>query len=160
MDDVLVYAEFEPPHDQVVALLHHLDGLDGTPVSALLHHRPERTTPLMDEMTGARGLLPQAAVAEIDAERRWELAAARRRLSHLVGVLRAAGHPAHGELLSGPIPKVLIQEVRAREPERLFLVTSRHRLAHWARHDLERRLRAVTPAEVVAVLPTDHLHPS
>jgi hypothetical protein len=160
MDDVLVFAEFEPPHDQMAALLHHLQGHDGTPVTALMHHRFGRTTPLMDEVAGARGLFPQVAVNEIDTEHRWELADAQRHLSHLVGLIRSAGHPTHGELLHGPIPKVLIREVRAREPGTLLLVTSRHRLAHLTRHDLERRLRAVTTAEVVAVLPVDHLHPS
>jgi hypothetical protein len=153
MDDVMVYAEYEPHHDQLVALLGHLESLDGTPVTALLHLRHDRMVPLMDEIAGAHGLSAKVAVDEIDTERRWEQADARRHLSHIVGLLRAAGHPTHGELLTGPALKVLVQEVRARHPRLVLLVTSRHRLAHWARHDLEHRIRAVTDAEVVAVLP-------
>ncbi len=160
MDAVMVFAEHEPHHDQLVALLDHLDGLDVASVTVLLHHRSGRTGPLMNEIAGAHGLSARAAVHEVDTERRWEQADARRHLSHVVGLLRAAGHHTHGELLTGPVPKVLVQEVRARRPDRVLLVTSGHRLAHWAHHDLERRIHAVTGAEVVAVLPTKHLHPS
>ncbi len=158
MNDVLVFVEYEPHHDQLVALLDHLDGLTGKPVVALLHRRHVRTAPLMGEIAGARGLPARSAVGEIDTESRWEHADARRHLSHVVGVLRAAGHRTHGEVLTGPVPKVLVQEVRDRRPDVVLLVTSSHRVAHWAHHDLERRVRAVTGAEVVAVLPPKHAH--
>jgi hypothetical protein len=153
MSGVMVFAEYEPHHNQLIALLARMESLDGTPVTALLHHRHARTGALMDEIAAAHGLSAKSAVGEINTEHRWEQADAQHHLSHLVGLLRAAGHPTHGELLTGSVPKVLVREVRARRPRLVLLVTSRHDLAHWARHDLERRIRAATDAEVLGILP-------
>lgn len=155
---MIVFVEHEPTHAQMQLLLGELDGVRGQPILVLWHLRPGRSAALMDEVAAARGLGVRSAITEIRAEHDEELAAARRHLSHVVGVLRAGGHPTHGELFSGPMPRSLVREIRSRKATQVLVVTSNHRLSHLAHHDLEHHLRKVTRAEVTAVVSDRHPH--
>lgn len=158
MDDILILAEHEPTPSQVEQVLDHLEAERGKTVTALLHHHPPRTPALMDGIAGAHGLPAQAVVREMHAEHAWDMADARRRLSHVVGLLRAAGHPAYGELVAGPLIRVLVHEVRDRGPEVVMLLTNHRRLARMAHLDLERRLRHHSSARVEVVMDVRHPH--
>jgi hypothetical protein len=151
MPDALLYAEHAPTRHQLVATLQHLHDLRVSVVTALVRLHASRSTRLMDEVAGARGLPAQRMVEEIHAVRDHELSEAQVQLSHIVGILRAAGHRAHGDLLIGPVARTLAQEAMEREPDAVLLLTGHHRMAHWLHRDLERRLKHHTTAPVLAV---------
>jgi hypothetical protein len=156
MDRVLLFAERKPTGDQVSQVLHHLEDLPGRAVTALLPLVSTRPSVLMGEMAGAHGLPAQRMMGGIHATRSGEVAEVRAHLSHLVGMLRGAGHRTHGELLLGPVVSALVREVHVREPETVLLVTRGHRIARWLHHDLERRLRHHTDVQVVTVAARTH----
>jgi hypothetical protein len=153
MDEVLLFVEHDPSHDDVLQVLRRLDEAPPHPVTAMVHVRVDRATALSDEVAGGRGLAARSMVGELRAEHDWEVERRRHVLTHVVGILRAAGHRAHGELLAGPLPRVLVREVLDRTPALVVLVTDRHRLAHRLHRDLERRLRHLHAGPVVALVP-------
>jgi hypothetical protein len=146
--DVLVFAEREPTQGQVAQVLEQLKGLQGDVVTALIHHRPRSPEALVNE-SGTHSLSLPTPAARIPAQR--APSEAQQHLSDVIGAFRAAGHDTRGELVEGSVPRLLAQQVRERSPEAVILLTSRHRLAHLARRDLEHRLRRQTSVPVVAV---------
>lgn len=153
--EVLVFAEREPTPAQVAQALDQLKGLRDDVVTTLIHHRPSRPAALVDE-SGAHSLSLPRPAARIPAQR--TPSDAERHLSDVVGAFRAAGHDTRGELVEGSVPGLLAAQVRERSPEAVILLTSRHRLAHLARRDLERRLRRQTSVPVIAMTGGRALH--
>lgn len=155
--EVMLFAEHEPSQRQLAQVVDQLKGLHGDVVTALLHYRPSGPPGLADE-TGSHSLSLPSPSVRIPAQRRSP--AAERHLSYVVGALRAAGHETNGELVMGPVPRVLLTQVRERRPEAVILLTGRHRLAHLAHRDLERRLRHHTDASVMTVFDAERLQPA
>ena len=152
--EVLVFAERRPSQGQLARVLDQLSGLHDDVVTALLYHRPS-TTPALSDEAGSHSLTLPASPVVIPAQR--SAPEAEQHLDQVVGALRAAGHAATGELVAGSMSRMLLAQVRERRPEAVILLTDRHRLAHLARVDLERRLRHRTDARVVTVV--DHESP-
>ena len=154
--EVLVFAERRPTRGQLAQLLDQLSGLHDDVVTAVLHHRPA-TTPALSDEAGSHSLTLPASPAMIPAQR--TPPEAEQHLDQVVGALRAAGHETTGELVAGSMSRVLLAQVRERRPQAVFLLTDRHRLAHLAHVDLERRLRHRTDARVVTVVDHESLQP-
>jgi hypothetical protein len=151
MDRVLLFAERKPTRHQMLRVLHHLEDLPGRAVTATIPLSSTRPSVLMDEMAGAHGLPAQRMMGGIHAARSGKVTEARTHLSHLVRMLRLAGHRTHGQLLLGPVSRALVHEVHVLEPEAVLLVTKGHRITHWMHHDLERRLQHHTGVRVLTV---------
>lgn len=145
---VLVFAEHQPSRGQVEQVLEQLRSLQDDVVTALVHHRPQRLGALVNE-SGSHSLSLPMPDVRMPAQR--APSEAEQHLSEVVDALQAAGHDTSGELVEGSLPKVLAEQVRERRPEAVILVTSRHRLAHLAHRDVERRLRKQTSVPVIAV---------
>ena len=154
--EVLVFAERRPSLGQLAQVLDQLSGLHDDVVTALLHHRPA-TTPALSDEAGSHSLTLPASPAVIPAQR--TPPEAEQHLDQVVGALRAAGHATTGELVAGSMSRVLLAQVRERRPQAVILLTGRHRLAHLAHVDLERRLRHRTGARVVTVVDNESLQP-
>lgn len=148
VQSVLVFAERQPSRSQVEQVLDQLKVLQGDVVTALFHHRPDRLGALVNE-SGSHSLSLPMPDVRMPAQR--APSEAEQHLSEVVGALQAAGHDTSGELVAGAVPKVLAEQVRERRPEAVILLTSRHRLAHLAHRDVERRLRKETSVPVIAV---------
>lgn len=152
--DVLVFAEHQPSQSQLAQVLEQLKGLHDDVVTALMLNRSSSSR--MVREPGRRRVLP-ASTARIQAQRTPPVT--EQQLLDVVEALRAAGHQASGELVAGSVPRVLLAHVRQHRPEAVILMTDRHRLAHLARRDLERRLRHHTDARVVTVVDGEPLQP-
>jgi hypothetical protein len=146
--DVLVFAEHRPTPRQLEQVLEQLQDLRDDVVTALMHHRPVATSEVVDHGGRPSVSLPSPG-ARIPAQR--TPPAAEQQLTDVIGALRAAGHDACGELVAGSPTRVLSARVRERHPDAVILLTDRHRLAHLARRDMERRLRRQTSVPVIVV---------
>jgi hypothetical protein len=145
--DVLVVAEHRPTRREVELVVEHLRGLGHHVVTALLHHRPSAGE-LVNE-AGSHSLSLPTPAARIPAQR--APSEAEQHLSGVVDALRTAGHDTTGELISGPLSRVLAQEVRVRRPEAVILLADRHRLARLAGRDPGRQLQRRTQVPVISV---------
>lgn len=162
MREVLVFAEATPDAQQRVWLLDRLEVLRQRPVICQVHLRPARVFPTpspartrspgrLPAQTARSGAPGESGDPDEREERDVELARARRRLHDLVGLVRDAGHVAHGELLAGPLIRALTRGIAERSPDEVLLLTSDHRLELLLRRDLERRVRhaAAVPLHVL-----------
>jgi hypothetical protein len=145
---VLIVTERSPSRAQVDHVLSQLRALREEVVTALFHQPPPRLASLLNE-SGSHSLSLPLPDVRIPAQR--VSSEMERECSDVMATLRAAGHEAHGELVAGPLSRLVVHEIRERQPDAVILVTGRHRLARLTHRDLEHRVRSATSGPVVSI---------